>query len=137
MHSQVPAVPRLKSPKPSRQANLWGTSRYEPGTNAHVGRNIWARASAMAADRSDTATGRHLRTYLYASVLFVVTAAVLVLALFGGSLLFVVGVFEIARRRASSFAARRLRAGPRGDRRGLGIRHWLRRLALQCAARLR
>ena len=133
MHSQMPTVTRLNAPKHPREDNLWGTSRYEPGASGQVGQDIWARASAMAADRSATPTGRQLRTYLYASAFYVITAAVLFLALFGASLLFVVGVIEIARRRMALSAARLVRAAPGGQ----GIRHWLRRLALNCAERLR
>lgn len=137
MRKRMPVVLWPKSLKPPVHVRLRGANPYEESDPDHIGQHIWARASTMAADRSRTETGRFVRTYLYASVLFTTGAVMLLLVMIGASMLFVAGTAEIARRRAARFVSSRFQGKPAGQRRGFGIRHWLRLLALQSAARLR
>jgi hypothetical protein len=70
MDSRIPALPRPESHEASAP---------------RVGQHIWERASTIAADRSQTETGRSVRTYVYASGFIGVVFLVIV----GASLLFV------------------------------------------------
>lgn len=107
MDNRLPALQGAsKLPKKvfSRRANP-----YEEAKGYTYSDNIWRLADTMAAERSRSEAGRVARACLYAWAMFVGTAAVLSLAMFGASILFVVRVTELIRLALVAFVKRRFR----------------------------
>jgi hypothetical protein len=78
----------------------------------HISENVWAHASAMAADRAQTENGRLARTYIYAVALFTSGAVMLLLVLLGAALLLVVRIVKIAGAQVAHLVLRCFQAGP-------------------------